>query len=159
VTLIALGRVARAHGIRGRVLVAPYDEESQSLQHLKRVQIGDREYKIARAERANLGWLLALEGLGDRDQAEKLRGQEVQAHREELPPPGEHEMYAIDLIGFAVVDGQGVERGIVEDLEEAGPQDLLKLQGGQLVPLALVKEVLSDQRRIVIEAPEGLFDL
>jgi 16S rRNA processing protein RimM len=159
VTLIALGRVARAHGIRGRVLVAPYDEESLSLQHLSRVRIGDREYKIARAERANLGWLVALEGLHDRNQADALRGEEVLAHREELPPLGEQEMYAIDLIGFTVVDLQGVARGVVEDLEEAGPQDLLKLQGGQLVPLSLVKEVLSDQRRIVIEAPEGLFDL
>ena len=45
----------------------------------------------------------------------------------------------------------------VEALEEAGPQDLLKLSGGVLVPLALVKEV--HDRRIVVDAPEGLFEL
>jgi 16S rRNA processing protein RimM len=157
--LLAIGRVARAHGVRGRVLVAPYDEESVALGHLKRVEIGGREFEIARAERANLGWLVALRGLADRDEADKLRGQEVKAHRDELPPLGAGEIYAIDLIGYTVVDEQGVARGVVEDLEEAGPQDLLKLEGGALVPLSLVKEVVTETRRIVIEAPEGLFDL
>ena len=54
---------------------------------------------------------------------------------------------------------QGTVRGVVEDLEEAGPQDLLRLDGGTLVPLALVTEVQPQARRIVVDAPEGLFDL
>ena len=58
-----------------------------------------------------------------------------------------------------MVDQQGRERGVVEGLEEAGPQDLLRLAGGRLVPFGLVAEVDDMARRIVIEAPEGLFDL
>ncbi len=79
--------------------------------------------------------------------------------RRELPPPEEGEIYAVDLIGFTVADAHGKVHGVVEDLEEAGPQDLLKLQGGALVPMGLVQEVLSDSRRIVIQVPEGLFDI
>jgi 16S rRNA processing protein RimM len=157
--LLAIGRVARAHGVRGRVLIAPYDPESQAFTTLRRVQVGAREMEIARAERANLGWLVALRGITDRDAADALRGEEVKAFRSELPALAEGEMYAIDLVGYTVVDAQGQERGTVEDLEEAGPQDLLRLTGGKLVPLGLVKEVLSESRRIVVEAPEGLFDL
>jgi 16S rRNA processing protein RimM len=157
--LLAIGRVARAHGIRGRVLVAPYDEDSQALGSIKTLWAGERQFEVARAERANLGWLLALQGVDDRDAADALRGLEVKVLRSELPALEEGEMYAIDLIGFSVVDGEGKERGVVEDLEEAGAQDLLRLEGGRLVPLALVKEVLSDVRRIVIDAPEGLFEL
>jgi 16S rRNA processing protein RimM len=157
--LLAIGRVARGHGLRGRVLIAPYDEESQALSTLKRVQIGGREFAIELAERANLGWLVALRGIENRDAADSLRSLEVKAWRSELPPLAEGEMYAIDLVGFTVVDGQGQERGVVERLEAAGRQDLLKLQGGQLVPLALVKEVSSSDRRIIVDAPEGLFDL
>lgn len=157
--LLAIGRVARAHGIRGRILVAPYDEESQALQTLKRIQLGPREYRIELAERANLGWLLALQGVADRNQAEPLRGLEVKAWRDELPPLEEGEIYFADLIGFTVVDAQGQERGVVSHLESAGAQELLELEGGKLVPLALVKEVMSGVRRIVIDVPEGLFDL
>ena len=157
--LLPIGRVARAHGIRGRVLVKPFDEESQALQTLKRVYLGPREYQIELAERANLGWLLALKGVSDRNLAETLRGLEVKALRAELPPLEEGEVYYVDLIGFTVVDAQGQERGIVSHLESAGAQELLELEGGKLVPLALVKQVMSEARRIIIDAPEGLFDL
>ncbi|HEY2030039.1 MAG TPA: ribosome maturation factor RimM [Myxococcales bacterium] len=157
--LLAIGRVARAHGIRGRVLVAPYDEESQALGSVKTLWAGEKQFEVARAERANLGWLVALRGVDDRDAADALRGLEVKVLRSDLPALEDGEMYAIDLIGFSVVDGEGKERGVVEDLEEAGAQDLLRLEGGRLVPLSLVKEVLSDLRRIVIEVPEGLFEL
>jgi 16S rRNA processing protein RimM len=157
--LLAIGRVARAHGIRGRVLIKPYDEESQALQTLKRVYLGAREYQIELAERANLGWLLALRGVADRNLADTLRGLEVKAFRDELPPLLEGEIYFADLIGFTVVDAQGRERGVVSHLESAGAQELLTLEGGKLVPLALVKEVMSEARRIIIDAPEGLFDL
>jgi 16S rRNA processing protein RimM len=157
--LLAIGRVARAHGIRGRILVAPYDQESQALSTLKRIQLGSREFAIELAERANLGWLLALQGIADRNAADTLRGLEVKAWRDELPPLEDGEVYFVDLIGFTVVDAQGQERGVVEGLEAAGAQELLKLQGGQLVPLELVKEVLSEARRIIVDAPEGLFDL
>ena len=157
--LLAVGRVARAHGIRGRVLLAPYNAESIGLEHVRRWWLSGRVYEVARAERVNLGYLVALEGITDRDAAEALRGQEVMVDRRELPPPGEDEIYAVDLIGFEVADAQGTVRGVVEDIEEAGPQDLLRLQGGALVPMGLVREVSSEGRRIVIEVPEGLFEL
>ncbi|HEX4384118.1 MAG TPA: ribosome maturation factor RimM [Myxococcales bacterium] len=157
--LLAIGRVARAHGIRGRVLVAPYDPESQALASLKRIHLGPREYRIQLAERVNLGWLVELQGVADRNLADTLRGLEVKAFRDELPPLEEGEVYYADLIGYTVVDGQGQERGVVERLIAAGAQELLELTGGKLVPLALVKEVMSDTRRIVVDAPEGLFDL
>jgi 16S rRNA processing protein RimM len=157
--LLAIGRVARAHGIHGRVLVAPYDQESKALASLKRVQLGPREFVIELAERANLGWLLSLQGIADRNAADTLRGLEVKAFRDELPPLDEGEVYFADLIGFSVVDQQGQVRGVVEGIEAAGAQELLRLEGGQLVPLALVKDVLSEGRRIVVDAPEGLFDL
>jgi 16S rRNA processing protein RimM len=151
--------VARAHGIRGRVLVAPYNAESTGLERAQRLWLGEREYQVERAERVNLGYLVALVGVTDRDQAAALRGQEVRVLRSELPALEEGEVYAVDLIGFEVADAQGKVRGVVEDLEEAGPQDLLRLRGGTLVPLGLVVEVQAQARRIVVDAPDGLFEL
>jgi 16S rRNA processing protein RimM len=157
--LLAVGRVARAHGVRGRVLVAPYNADSQGLERVRRIWLDERAFEVERAERVNLGYLVALRGITDRDQADALRGQEVKVDRAELPPLDDGEMYAIDLIGFQVVDAAGTVRGLVQDLEEAGAQDLLRLSGGTLVPLALVKEVQAGARRIVVDAPEGLFEL
>ena len=159
---LALGRVARAHGIRGRVLIAPYDEESVGLGQVSRIwlsQDGEELYEILHAERANLGWLLSLRGVEGRDAADALRGREVWAEREELPPPGDDEVYAVDLIGLPLFDGEGKERGVIEEIETAGKQELLRLRGGALVPMALVREIDVEGRRVVVDAPEGLFEL
>jgi len=121
--------------------------------------VGGQELEVERAERVNLGYLVAFRGVSDRDLADALRGQEVQVERAELPALEADEMYAVDLIGYEVSDPTGTVHGVVEDVEEAGPQDLLRLRGGALVPLALVKEVQQEARRIVVDAPEGLFDL
>ena len=157
--LLAVGRVARAHGVRGRILVAPYSADSQGLEKVRQMWLGEQVYEVERAERVHLGYLVALRTISDRDQAQALRGKEVRVDRAELPPLDAGEIYAIDLIGFEVVDAGGAVRGVVEDLEEAGAQDLLRLADGTLVPLALVKEVLQQERRIVVDAPEGLFEL
>ena len=157
--LLAIGRVARAHGVRGRVLIAPYNAGSEGLSRARRVWLGEREFEIERAERVRQGYLVALRGVADRDQAAALRGQEVRVDRADLPELSSGEMYAVDLIGFEVSDPDGKVRGVVEDVEEAGPQDLLRLRGGTLIPLGLVREVLAEARRIVVDAPEGLFEL
>jgi len=141
------------------VLIAPYNPDSAGLERVRKLFLGGREFEVDRAERVQLGYLVALRGIADRDRAEELRGQEVQVDRAELPALDEGEMYAVDLIGYEVADAAGTVRGVVEDLEAAGPQDLLRLAGGVLVPLGLVKEVQAESRRIVVEAPEGLFEL
>ena len=160
---LALGRVARAHGIRGRVLIAPYDEESTGLAKVGQVWLAkdgaERTFVIERAERANLGWLVALRGVTDRNAADALRGSEVWADRADLPAPSEDEVFAVDLIGLPVVDGNGVGRGVIEEIENAGRQDLLRLQGGALVPMTLVREIDMEGRRVVIDVPDGLFEL
>jgi len=156
VALLAVGRVARAHGIRGRVMVAPYNHASQGLERVTALWLGERRFEVERAERVHKGYLVALRGIETRDAADALRGAEVRADRSELPALEGGERYLADLLGLVVVD-RGVERGKVVGIEGAGGNDLLELDTGALVPLAFVKEVEGD--RIAVETPEGLFDL
>ena len=165
--LLAVGRVARAHGVRGRILLVPYNADSQELVRLTELWLRSatgepRRFEVARAERAHLGYLLALRGIDDREGADALRGLEALVDRAVLPPAGEDEVYAMDLVGMAVVDAQGAPRGTVIDLETAGLQELLHVRNGEkvaLVPFGLVREVDEAARRIVVDAPEGLFEL
>jgi 16S rRNA processing protein RimM len=165
--LLPVGRVARAHGVRGRILLVPYNEDSQELVAIGSLWLRAKEgepkrFEVDRAERANLGYLVALRGISDRDAAAALRGQEALVDRAELPLPGDDELYAADLIGMSAVDQDGTERGEVVGLETAGLQELLRLRKAEkesLVPLSLVREVDEAARKIVIDAPDGLFDL
>ena len=165
--LLPVGRVARAHGIRGRILLVPYNEDSQELVTIVslwlRAQEGEpRRFEVDKAERVSLGYLVALRGIGDRDAAAALRGLEALVDRAELPAPGDDELYAVDLIGMSAVDQAGTERGEVVGLETAGLQELLRVRKDRkdsLVPLSLVREVDEAARKITIDAPEGLFEL
>jgi 16S rRNA processing protein RimM len=165
--LLAVGRVARAHGVRGRIVVVPYNPESDSLTRVAVLWLraGDGQperFEIARAERAAQGYLIALVGVVDREAAAELRGREALVERTALPAPDDGEMYAADLIGFSVVDQAGTARGVVVDLETAGLQELLRVRDAardSLVPLALLKEIDEARRRIIVDAPEGLFEL
>jgi 16S rRNA processing protein RimM len=165
--LFAVGRVARAHGVRGRVLLSPYHDGSEGLESVRAVWLsrGAAEpvrFPVVACERVHLGYLLTLGSLDDRERAESLRGSEVLVAREELPPLAPGECWAADLVGCAVLDTAGVLRGRCEDLESAGPNELLvvALPSGArgLLPLSLVREADLPHRRLVAEVPEGLFE-
>jgi len=165
--LLAVGRVARAHGVRGRILLVPYNTRSDSLTRVTALWLaaGSAEptrYEVTRSERTPQGYLIALRGVEDRDAAAALRGREALVERSALPVPDEGEIDAAALIGCCVVDALGTERGRVIELETAGLQELLRVRGPErewLVPLALVQEIDEVARRIVVDAPDGLFDL
>jgi 16S rRNA processing protein RimM len=165
--LLPVGRVARAHGVRGRIVLAPYNAHSEGLDRVAALwlRVGGsvpKRFEVARAERAAQGYLVALRGIDDRDAASALRGHEALVARSELPVAEEGEMYAADLVGYAVQDQSGGARGEVVGLESAGLQELLRVRNGgreSLVPFALVKEVDEERRRMVIEVPDGLFEL
>ena len=165
--LLAVGRVARAHGVRGRILLVPYNTRSDSLTRVTALWLaaGSAEptrYEVTRSERTPQGYLVALRGVEDRDAAAALRGREALVERSALPVPDEGEIYAADLLGYAVADQSGAPRGEVVGLETAGLQELLRVRNAgreSLVPFALVKEIDEARRCLVIEAPEGLFEL
>jgi 16S rRNA processing protein RimM len=165
--LLAVGRIARAHGVRGRIVLVPYNADSVALTGVAALWLRSgagepRRYEVARAERAAQGYLVALRGLDDRDAADELRGSEALVERSSLPAPAEGEVYAADLLGYAVADQSGAARGEVMGLETAGLQELLRVRNHgreSLVPFALLKEIDEARRRIVIEAPDGLFEL
>ena len=165
--LLAIGRVTRPHGVQGRIVLVPYNAQSEALTGVDALWLRSgggepRRYEVARAERAAQGYLVALHGLDDRDAADALRGSEALVERTSLPAPKEGEIYAADLLGYAVADQSGAPRGEVVGLETAGLQELLRVRNAgreSLVPFALVKEIDEARRCLVIEAPEGLFEL
>jgi 16S rRNA processing protein RimM len=157
---VVIGTVGRAHGVRGLVRAVG----SEALLDLRRLWIGGREYEVVHVTPERGDALLELRGLTDRDAAEKLRGQPIEALREELPPLEADELYVADLIGCAVFDVAGTHLGAVRATFPGGGHEVLEVAGGKhefLLPLvdAIVKEVDVAARRIVCDPPEGLVNL
>lgn len=173
---VALGEVARPHGIRGELRVNAYADSPSLFGSLQAVWLGRNETRPRRhrllAWRLHQGApLLTLEGVPDRTAAEALRGCQVFVPAEDLPELPEDEVYLYELEGFAVLvaqddpSGEPVPLGVLEHFFEAGGQEVwsIRTPDGRevLFPVAedFVESIDDEAGRIVISPPPGLLEL
>jgi 16S rRNA processing protein RimM len=132
---VVLGRVLGAFGIRGWIRIRPFTESpegllSQSVWVLN--QAGANRIVQVEESKAHGAFVLAqLKGVGDRGQAEALRGADVTVGRDQLPEPDAGEYYWSDLIGLTVRNVTGVELGRVTGLIAAPAHDVLRVAVGK----------------------------
>lgn len=160
---LAIGYVARAHGIHGEVAAKLFDPASRTLLELARVLLRPRtgeaeERRIVSARATPKGVLLSLEGVGGRDAAEALVGTTLLAFREDLGPLAPGEFFQGDLIGLLAVDESGAELGEVEEIWDAGGVPNLVIRRGSaelLVPFAdeFVPAVDLEGGRLLVRPP------
>ncbi len=162
--LLELGRIGKAHGLRGEVVVTlTTDRIEERTQAGGRLFVGPTrddavERVVAAARRHHAKWLFRFEGLDDRDSADALRGQQIYGVALD---PGELDddddvLFVHELIGSRLIDQHGTDRGTVVSVIDNPAADLLELDGGALVPLTFVTEASGG--RITVDAPDGLFD-
>lgn len=85
-----------------------------------------------------------LAGVSTREAAEALKGADIFARRDQLPPPARDEFYYDDLIGLEAVNAEGAPIGRVVSLMNYGAGDVLEIapaQGGQTLLLPFSKRV------------------
>jgi 16S rRNA processing protein RimM len=70
--------------------------------------------RVIEAAHHQKDFLVKLEGVEDRTAAETLRGWNIEVAREDLPPLGEKEHYRDDLLGFEVMNLEGMRLGTVD---------------------------------------------
>jgi 16S rRNA processing protein RimM len=154
VVLLEVGSIGKAHGLRGEVQVRLTTDLASRLDP-GAVLSTDRGDLTVVSSRPHQGvWLVLFEGVADRSSAEALRGLVLRA--EPLADAGGD--FVHDLVGCRVVEVDGTDRGEVVAVQANPAADLLVLDDGRLVPMTFVGEVVPGER-VVVDVPEGLFDL
>jgi 16S rRNA processing protein RimM len=115
---LTLGQVGPAQGVRGWVRVRSYCDPPEALfEHphwqLQSPQGERRTVRLIEAAHHQQDFRVRLEGVEDRNAAEALRGWTIEVAREDLPPLAEKEHYREDLLGFEVVNLEGIRFGTV----------------------------------------------
>lgn len=162
---LAVGKVIRAHGVRGEISVAVLTEFPDRFATTEQVYLGDEfeaepyQLKSYRWHKDNL--LMTLDGITDRTQAEQLRGQFVQVPLEEAVPLPEGVYYHYQLVGLAVVTTVGDVLGVIVDVLETGANDVYVVDNGQqeiLLPAIpdVVHSVDLEQEQMVVKVLDGL---
>lgn len=171
--LAIVGQIRRAHGIRGELSVQLFtDSPDAVLASGGRIFLGATAgpepdavdaRRIVAAAPLGEGRRMLLEGINDRNAAERLRHRFLFVPLEEVPPPSAEEVFLHDLIGMGVVTSGGVDLGTVEGWFELPQGVMLEVRGDGrevLVPYhePFVKAVDAADRRIVLELPEGYLE-
>jgi len=154
-SLLEVGRIVKAHGIRGEVAVRLTADIPERVTPGSVFQTTRGPLTVERSKPFQQGYIIAFAGVTDRNEAELLRGLILKG--EPLDLDDDDVIWIDDLFNALVVSTDGVERGRVVEVEENPASDLLVLDSGVLIPLTFVVEVEPNER-IVVDAPEGLFE-
>jgi 16S rRNA processing protein RimM len=165
--LLLVGRVARAHGIRGHVLVnleTDFPEDRFKVGEVLLVG-ADGDPREIREVRFHQGRpLIALSGVETMNDAEALAGAELKVPASTVPPLPSGTYYRHDLVGCEVRDSSGHVIGRVAAVE--GPLERSRLvvnadNGEVLIPLVdhICTSVDPSKGLIVVDPPAGLLDI
>lgn len=170
---LVVGRIAKAHGVTGELVVdVRTDDPDERFAPGNRVTLkaprggAAREVTVESARPHGGRLLVRLEGIADRDAAEALRGGLFIVDSADLPPIDDpDEFYDHQLEGLTVRTVDGREVGSVAEVLHTAGGELLSVRtpsGAEvLVPFvgAIVTSVSLADRVVEIDPPEGLLDL
>jgi 16S rRNA processing protein RimM len=145
---IIIGKLNGLYGIRGWVKVFSYASPITQILEYSSWQLCQKgqwqTLSICEGKAHGKGIIARLESSHDRDEAARLLGADIAIFRSQLPPAPKGEYYWNDLIGFSVINHDGITLGTVDHLLETGANDILVLKGEKeyLIPFVLVKVIL-----------------
>jgi 16S rRNA processing protein RimM len=146
--LVPVGRVGRPHGLDGSFFVEGASSRPDAFTSGAELHVDGEPLKVVASRRGSGGRpVIRL----DRAVA---RGATLAVPRASLPPLGDDEYYAFELVGLAVEEEGGRFLGRVADVVDYPANDVLELDSGLSLPLvgACVRQVDVEGGRIVVAA-------
>jgi 16S rRNA processing protein RimM len=170
--LIIVGRVRKAHGVNGAVVVEALSDDGDAIFSAGRRVIagtttGDptkdhRELHITSSTPFKGGYIVRFDEIADRDTADLWRDRFLLAPADELVPPAENEIYIHEIPGMRVELESGGLVGVVTDVFEL-PQgltlDVARERGSIMIPYDRVVTSVDRHARVIrIDPPLGLLE-
>jgi 16S rRNA processing protein RimM len=167
--MAVVGRIARAHGNRGQVIV-DVETDFPDLRFRPGAELFVRRsgtvdvLTLATVRFQRDRPVVGFAGVGDMNAAEALAGLELRVPVGWLAPLPERSFYHHDLVGCQVQKGSGERVGMVTAVEGTTAGSRLVVEGARgeiLIPLvdAICTTIDPKSKRIVVEPPEGLLEL
>ncbi|MDO4990218.1 MAG: ribosome maturation factor RimM [Eubacteriales bacterium] len=127
--LIEAGRIVNTHGVQGEVKIEVWLDSPQFLKSFKRLYLGaEQELRVVSA-RVHKGFVIAhLDGVDDVNAAMTLKNKTVFIRREDAKLP-KGAFFLQDILGARVVDEDGREIGVLEDVLETPASNIYVVKG------------------------------
>ena len=151
-TLVLVGRVAGAFGVRGEVRITAYTADPMSLCAYGPLlrEDGALGLTLTSARVAKDGVVARTREIDSKEAADALRGLRLFVPRDRLPEPDdEDEFYLTDLAGLEARDTQDAVIGRVKSVQNFGASDMLEITpsgGGPTWYLPFTREAVPEVR-------------
>ncbi|MDF2556309.1 MAG: rRNA-processing protein RimM [Bacillales bacterium] len=166
-----VGKIVNTHGIRGEVRVLSItdfpEERFVKGEKVAAFMPGKKEpvtFTIKSVRPHKQFYLLTFEGYEDINLVEKFKGAELKISEDQLFELDEDEFYYHEIIGCEVFNEKETLIGTITEILTPGANDVWVVRTPNkkevLIPYieSVVKIINIDEKKIVIEEMEGLFD-
>ncbi len=166
--LVPVGKVTKAHSIRGEIKVHPFSGSPETMTQYSEVFLTSDNcttpviHQVQRARVQKNAVLLQLKGCTDRTTAEQLVQSQVSVHQDALPEPDPDEFYLRDLEGKILKTEDGQTVGRVHSFLANGAQDILRVKdNGKEYLIPLIPEFLQSvtEDEVTVSLPPGLLEI
>ena len=146
---LVIGKILRAHGVRGEVRVLLHTDLPERFTWLKEVYVGEHDPTLIAVEGVRFHKefvLVKLAGYDFRDQIDAIKGELLLVPREDAIPLAEDEYFLFQLVGLDVYADDGEHLGQLQDVIETGANNVFVVQrdGAKDILLPDTEEVVVD---------------
>lgn len=164
--MIAIGKIVRAHGIRGEVVVNPLTDFVDRFEDLESAFLEGRataRYTIREVRYHKRQLLILFEGIDTRNLAEDHIGEFVSITKDEMVDLPDQTFFLFDVIGMKVYTESGEYLGEIAEIIEMPANDLWRVEGERSILLPASENVIlnvdKEERKVTVRIIEGLLDL
>lgn len=135
---IVVGKFSSAFGIVGQLKIISYCEDPAKIEKYKLFDEDEKEIviKISNKNKSQIGstsdgsavLIAKVEGITNRNDAEKLRGKEIFTNRSEFKNLKKDEFYYSDLIGLDVIEEGAGKVGEIINVSNFGAGGVVEIQ-------------------------------
>ena len=160
---VVVGKVTKAHGLRGEVTVLPLTDNPDRFAPGNVVYLQDgRALSIREARDNGARLLVTFEGVGDRTAAEALGGSMLVVPESDLPELPEGTYWPHELVGCEVVTAAGRPIGTIADVVANPANDIwvTAAADGQEILVPAIRQVIAEvdiaARRVRVHEVPGI---
>ena len=126
---VCVGQFAGAHGVRGLVKLRSFTAEPEAIFEYEPLtsEDGKQIFKVTFKSAAADYFIAMVEGLGNKEDADALRGDKIYVTREILPKTRKGEYYEADLVGLTAFDAEEKDYGKVMNVHDHGAGVFLEI--------------------------------
>lgn len=151
---LEIGKIVNTRGLDGTLKISPLTDDIKRFLKLKKVYMDNISFKVLKASVSGNFAYLKLENVSGVENAQKFKEKYVLVDRENAVELKKDEYFIADLIGLNVLTDDGINLGILTDIDNFGSKDIYTIKGKKEHTFCLIENLILsvDDEKIILNS-------